>query len=212
MKTRLLPFILLICLSLGWVACDDTQEQSNDLTKDSLFKAPPVEENKDNNKKNPQPSDANAVRLNLTQEDLATLAVLDEKLLGLAYHDLKTKFPQLKGIRPEDGNINLANEGYTESVTEMKLISKKVKVKFNFRNDSLYKYSLQINETDATRADNIFNGLITQYSDTFGSPELVPVEEENHYFKSYKWALQSADAIITYDMNKGDIVWGMQKK
>jgi len=212
MKTKLLTVLSLITLSLGWIACDDTQEKSNDTPTDSLFKAPPPQEDVDKNKKKLQTQDANAVRLNLTEEDKTTLAVLDEKLLGLVYHDLKTKFPQLKGIRPEDGNINLANEGYTESVTEMKLIGKKVKVKFNFRKDTLYKYSLSINEADAAKADKIFNGLITEYSDTFGSPALVPVEEENHYFKSYKWPLEAAEANITYDMNKGDIVWGMQKK
>ncbi len=149
----------------------------------------------------------------LSDQDKRYLTLVDAIKIGSDYNAIKEKYPDLRGIRPEEKKDELAVQGYTESVNKQMLFEKEAVLEFNFKDDSLYNFFYTINAKDNESADIIYKGVKKYYSGIWGEPTIEKVEEENHYSQDYIWRKKNDNITtpyINYDVNSNTIVWGVR--
>jgi hypothetical protein len=125
---------------------------------------------------------------------------------------LKESIPGLHSVKSGADNDKLTNPSFTHSKASIKILNNiPVEAEFHFRNDSLYKYSYTINQSDYTHVDKLYKGLQNLYSSDFGHCDEGKVEEENHYSKSCIWSKDGHKGEMHYDINSSIISWGFEK-
>jgi|GEM_PF-1598503 len=145
-----------------------------------------------------------------TEEDASRLLYFEKFSLGITSAELLKKIPDLKPLHTEDNDQELKAKGLEESIQEISFLNRKGKLEFNFRNDTLYRYSIIINETDETKASNLYEQILRYYNKRLGDFQPVNVEEDNHYAQLNTWYLNPDYLITIYNLNTGNITIAAQ--
>jgi hypothetical protein len=197
-----LPCFFLIALS----SCSEGEKETDVKQKDTVVVAPADTLTKVD--KTPLEEEEVESKLALSTEDKRKITpVFDVSLLSL-----KELIPDLHSIKSGSDNDKLTNPSFTISKAKIKIMNNiPVDAEFHFKNDSLYKYSYTINQSDYTHVDQLYKGLQNLYSTSYGHCDEGKVEEENHYSKSCIWSKDGHKGEMHYDVNSSIISWGFEK-
>lgn len=187
------------------VSCTETNNDSSVNNNDTIPKTdtdtvvkPPVVIEKD----------SLSPLFHLTEPDKKLLLLVENVKPGFSFDEIKKVYPELKGIRPESSKDYLAEEGFTESLSSLQLLSGDAKWEINFKDDSVYYhfFSCQKKEEDAA---NAYDALLVFYTNRHGASRRDPTEEENNYSQTAIWILKDNSTLfLKYDLNTGQIFWG----
>lgn len=210
-KSVLLGFTFLGINTIVFHACTDSNT-------DSKVSAPIEFVNKDtvsniDSSSSPIKNEPLPVSLSIGAEEKLILSLPYKIKPGHSYNQVKEIFPLVKGIRPEEAKDELANSGYTESITKTTFAGRNISLEFNFKNDSLYSMYLQVVETNPSKAELFFNDIKNYYTNLWGEPSHDAIEEENHYLQSYIWPEKNVNNVypfVTFGQNRGIIIWGLK--
>ncbi|ABG59851.1 hypothetical protein [Cytophaga hutchinsonii] len=148
--------------------------------------------------------------LQYTAEDATHLLLFEKFSLGISYDQLKDKLPAVKPLHAEDFNEQLGKKGLQESLQDISFLKYKGKLEFNFKNDTLVRYSIVFNESNDTKGYALYEKILNYYSDQLGSYQLVNIEEDNHYAQTNMWYLNPDYLVAVYNLNTGNITIAAQ--
>lgn len=206
-------YLFIFLLSGFLFSCNETAQ--NEKVRDSKDTAqtntetPSKGPRKHSNRRNSSSENSFA---GFSKDDQSFITALDTLKFGNNFNKVKTTFPILKGIRPEGGNDDLAAQGLTESKSSTTILGHPVEIEFNFKNDSLYSYTLSYNEKNYDAAEEVYDYLISYYGKKYGDCIKEKTEEENHFLKNCGWKAGKKFLVLHYDINEGTINWGYQKE
>jgi hypothetical protein len=197
----------LLLLAVMIYSCDNStsNERTNADTIEHI-KADTVDASVENTPK----KTTEETMLAYTEEDASRLLYFEKFSLGITSAELLKKIPDLKPLHTEDNDQELKAKGLEESIQEISFLNRKGKLEFNFRNDTLYRYSIIINETDETKASNLYEQILRYYNKRLGDFQPVNVEEDNHYAQLNTWYLNPDYLITIYNLNTGNITIAAQ--
>ena len=198
---------VLILLSMVLYSCSDTKDIEKTETDSTQFKTiDTVNTIVKNNTIAPKTENM----LSYSAEDESHLLLFEKFSLGIISSELKKKFPDLKPLHAEDNNEELGTRGLQESIQEIIFLNKKGKLEFNFRNDSLYRYSIVFNEPNESKATDLYEKISNYYNKRLGAFLPVNIEEDNHYAQLNTWYLNPDYLIAIYNLNTGNITIAAQ--
>ena len=149
-------------------------------------------------------------KLEYNAEDATHLLLYEKFSLGITYEQLKEKMPAVKPLHAEDYNEQLGKKGLQESLQDISFLKHKGRLEFNFKNDTLYRYSIVFTETNDTKGYTLYEKILNYYSDQLGNYQLVNIEEDNHYAQTNMWYLNPDYLIAVYNLNTGNITIAAQ--
>jgi hypothetical protein len=207
---RTFKLYIWILLGIALYSCSDEGEK--DLNNNKTTPPPPPEVKKEEPKPKVHSSDEykeEKVDLGLTKEDIQNLMLQESFPMGTDFKKIHDQL-NVKGVKPEGGSDELAAQGLTEAKTKVNLAGKPADLELNFKNDSLYSFYYSINENDFNKAERYYKGIQQFYTSKLG-PCIEPVsEEETKNIKTCIWNKKAPYAVMTYDINTGQINWGFQ--
>lgn len=156
------------------------------------------------------PVQKKAATLEYNAEDAKHLLLYEKFSLGITYDQLKEKLPSLKPLHAEDLNEQLAKKGFEESLQDISFLKHKGKLEFNFKNDTLIRYSIVFNESNDTKGYALYEKILNYYSGQLGTYQLLNIEEDNHYSQTNMWYLNPDYFIAVYNLNTGNITLAAQ--
>lgn len=148
--------------------------------------------------------------LEYNAEDARHLLLYEKFSLGITYDQLKEKMPAVKPLHPEDFNDQLGKKGFQESLQDITFLKHKGKLEFNFKNDTLFRYSIVFTETNDTKGYALYEKILNYYSDQLGNYQLLNIEEDNHYSQTNIWYLNPDYLVAIYNLNTGNITIAAQ--
>ncbi|MBC7450592.1 MAG: hypothetical protein H7259_03795 [Cytophagales bacterium] len=204
MKHITLVFILLgITLS----SCSDSEHDGtlvSDTTSHTSTDSVPVV------KSDSVPVQTTGSTLSYSSEDAVNLLLFEKFSLGITYNGLKQKISGVKMLHAEDGNEQLGLKGLKECSQDIYFLKYKGKLEFNFKNDSLYRYSIVFTEPDETKGAELYEQILDYYNDHLGTFQPVSIEEDNHYAQLHTWYLNPDYLVAVYNLNTGNITIAAQ--
>jgi hypothetical protein len=129
---------------------------------------------------------------------------------GTSFKTIHAVYPSIKGIKPENNNNELAQQGLTMAEASDTFMRRKAMVRFHFRNDSLYRYEILLSSSDLKECEGLYQAISAYYTNQIGAPIKREVEEDSHYEKSKIWDNRPDILFCTYYMNKGLVEFGLQ--
>jgi hypothetical protein len=197
-----LTFLLLIFV----ISCSEGEKETETQKIDTVVVAP-----MDTVKEvTSEPAEEEEVesKLLLSAEDKIKIS----PVFGTSLGKLKESIPNLHSIKSGPDPDKSTLPGFTISKASIRILDNiPVEAEFHFKNDSLYKYSYTINQSDYSHVDPLYKGLQNLYSTNFGHCDEGKVEEENHYSKSCIWTKDGHKGEMHYDINNSVISWGFEK-
>ncbi len=146
-----------------------------------------------------------------TTEDETNLLLFEKFSLGINSLQLKNKLPFIKPLHAEDNNEQLGSKGFQESIQDVSFLKYRGKLEFNFKNDTLFRYSIVFSEPNDTKGYKLYEQLLRYYSKHLGiAAQLVNIEEDNHYAQSNMWYLNPDYLVAVYNLNTGNITIAAQ--
>jgi len=199
---------ILACLFLVASACttnenDGTQQidTANVITADTIVKTTA----------DTTPAVVKDEVLKYSSEDEVNLLLFEKFSLGITYAQLKNKISPVKPLHAEDYNEQVGAKGLQESIQDITFLNYKGKLEFNFKHDTLYRYSIVFNEPNEKKGNKLYQQVLTYYSDHLGFPyQPVNIEEDNHYAQLNMWYLNPDYLVAVYNLNTGNVTIAAQ--
>jgi len=199
--------IACICLIFLNSACTNTETDGTQLIDSSSF-----------NKKdtlslvNPDtlPKQTTSNSLEYSTNDKTNLLLFEKVSLGMSSGQVQSKLIYFSQLHDEDLNEQLGEKGFQESVMDIKFLKYKGKLEFNFKNDTLYRYSIVFNEANEAKGNKLYGQILSYYKDYLGSFQPVNIEEDNHYAQINMWFLNPDYLVAVYNLNTGNITIAAQ--
>lgn len=129
---------------------------------------------------------------------------------GTSFKTIQAAYPSIKGVKPENNNNELAQQGLTMAEARDTFMRRTAMVRFHFRNDSLYRYEIQLSSSDLKECEGLYQAISNYYTNQLGNPIKPDIEEDSHYEKSKLWDNRPDILFCTYYMNKGLVEFGLQ--
>lgn len=153
---------------------------------------------------------SNKSTLSYSKEDAVNLLLFEKFSLGITYNELKQKVSGVKTLRNEDNNEQLGLKGLKECSQDIYFLKYRGKLEFNFKNDSLYRYSIVFTESDEEKGALLYEQILNYYTDHLGNFQPVSTEEDNHYAQLHTWYLNPDYLVAVYNLNTGNITIAAQ--
>ncbi|MGN6647892.1 MAG: hypothetical protein ACTHJT_15320 [Cytophaga sp.] len=191
-----------ICLILIAPACTSPETDGTQVLDSAMFNKtdslPSV---------NPDtlPKQSANTSLQFNAEDKANLLLFEKVSLGMSSGQVQNKFTYFSQLHAEDLNDQLGAKGFQESIMDIHFLNRKGKLEFNFKSDTLYRYSIVFNESNEAKGNKIYAQILNYYNDYIGSAQPVNIEEDNHYAQLTTWFLNPDYLIVSYNLNTGNI-------
>lgn len=185
-------------------SCDQVK-QNDELDNDTILplSSPEEEPQEEAEKKEQNPE----IKKKFSLSEKVFLESFNKYTFGSSFKETREKFPTLNDIEPENDNDGTNGQGYTESSGVVMILDYKGHLEFDFKNDSLYSYSISILEPDYEKAENLHETIQNYYSKKYGKYENEAVEEENRFVKTCYWSDRESLVKLTYNVNSGKIKW-----
>lgn len=204
MKKTVTYFICLLILS---AACTNPETDGPQLIDSTAFHKPdslPVV-NTDTVVKQPEKNS-----LAYTSDDKTNLLLFEKVSLGMSSAQVQSKLTYFSQLHAEDLNEQLGAKGFQESVLDIRFLKYKGKLEFNFKNDTLYRYSIVFTESNEQKGQKLYGQILSFYSDYLGPFQPVNIEEDNHYAQLNMWYLNPDYVVAAYNLNTGNITIAAQ--
>jgi hypothetical protein len=196
-----LPCFFLIVLTSCWEG-----EKETDVQQTDTIAVTPIDTLAKEDKETPEEEEVES-KLSLSAADKIKIT----PVFGTSLLKLKEAIPNLHSVK-SGSDDKLTQPSFTSSKASIRILDNiPVEAEFHFRNDSLYKYSYTINQSDYTHVDQLYKGLQNLYSSNFGHCDEGKVEEENHYSRSCIWSKDGHKGEMHYDINSSIISWGFER-
>jgi hypothetical protein len=149
--------------------------------------------------------------LQYTPDDEVNLLLFEKFSLGISYAQLKNKISSVKPLHAEDYNEQVGAKGLQESIQDITFLNYKGKLEFNFKQDTLYRYSIVFNEPNEKKGNKLYQQVLTYYNNHLGVPyQPVNIEEDNHYAELNMWYLNPDYLVAVYNLNTGNVTIAAQ--
>lgn len=128
--------------------------------------------------------------------------------IGITYNALKQALPQL-GTQKAD-----AGGGLTEAFLAIKVLGRKARVEFNFKNNVLYNFYYHLDLDSAEEASKAYKELQDYYSGHYGKFKQNKERESAHYaVVSSHWNTKEVDVSVVNNITPGNhsITWALQQ-
>ncbi len=200
-------FIIVLILVTGIISCTESEtdgtQQIDSIPVVSIDTIIPVAIDT-------TPVQKKVATLEYNAEDAKHLLLYEKFSLGITYDQLKEKLPSVKPLHAEDMNEQLGKKGFQESIQDIPFLKHKGKLEFNFKNDTLIRYSIVFNEPNDTKGYALYEKILNYYSTQLGTYQLLNIEEDNHYSQTNLWYLNPDYFIAVYNLNTGNITIAAQ--
>lgn len=195
------------CLIILSVACTNSETDGTQAIDSSAF-----------NKKDTLasvspdtlPKQTSNTSLVYNADDKTNLLLFEKVSLGMSSAQVQSKLTYFSQLHAEDLNEQLGDKGLQESILEIHFLSYKGKLEFNFKNDTLYRYSIVFNEPNEKKGTKLYGQILDYYSDYLGAFQPVNIEEDNHYAQINMWFLNPDYLLTVYNLNTGNITIAAQ--
>jgi hypothetical protein len=201
-----LIYTILCFFLLVFTSCSESEKET-DVQKADTIVVTPLDTNTKADKILSEEEEVES-KLSLSREDKIKIT----PVFGTSLSKLKESIPNLHSVKSGSDADKLTQPSFTTSKASIRILNNiPVEGEFHFRNDSLYKYSYTINQSDYTHVDQLYKGLQNLYSSNFGHCDEGKVEEENHYSRSCIWSKDGHKGEMYYDINSSIISWGFEE-
>lgn len=156
------------------------------------------------------PKQASNNSLVYNANDKTNLLLFEKVSIGMSSAQVQSKLTYFSQLHAEDLNEQLGDKGFQESILDIHFLTYKGKLEFNFKNDTLYRYSIVFNEPNEKKGTKLYNQLLTYYNDYLGPFQPVNIEEDNHYAQINTWFLNPDYFVTVYNLNTGNITIAAQ--
>lgn len=197
-------FIWAFSIFLFSAGCDQVK-QNDELDNDTILPVSPPEEEPQVEEN--EPPEASEIKKKFSLPEKVFLESFNNQTFGSSFQETREKFPTLNEIKPENDNDDKNEQGYTESSGVVMILGYQGEMEFNFKNDSLYSYSIRIQEPDYEKAESLHETIQKYYSKKYGKYENEAVEEENRFAKTCYWSDRNSLIKLFYNINSGEIRW-----
>jgi len=151
-----------------------------------------------------------AASLSYNSDDKTNLLLFEKVSLGMSSAQVQSKLTYFSQLHAEDLNEQLGAKGFQESVLDIHFLKYKGKLEFNFKNDTLYRYSIVFTESNEQKGKKLYGQILSFYSDYLGPFQPVNIEEDNHYAQLHMWYLNPDYVVAVYNLNTGNITIAAQ--
>lgn len=197
-------FIWAFSILLFSDSCDQVK-QNDELDNDTILPvSTPKEEPQEEVEENLEDTE---IKKKFSLPEKVFLESFNKQTFGSSFQETKEKFPTLNEIEPENDNDGKNEPGFTESSGVVMILGYQGHIEFNFKNDSLYSYSISIQEPSYEKAENLHETIQNYYSKKYGKYENEAVEEENRFVKTCYWSDRESLIKLFYNVNSGEIKW-----
>jgi hypothetical protein len=138
------------------------------------------------------------------------LFMFEKTPMGFTSAKVKNTNTTLGAIQKEDNNDALYQKGLTEAKAAITFLNYPATIEYNFKNDTLYRYSIIFKEANEKKSQDLFNKLNDYYVSKLGPSTMVNNEEDNHYNQMYYWKLNPDYLITIYNLNTGRFTIAVQ--
>lgn len=148
--------------------------------------------------------------LTTTESDNNYLFLYEKTPMGFTSAKVKNVNAQISTVQKEDNNDALYQKGLTEARFATTFLNYPATIEYNFKNDTLYRYSIVFREANEKKSQDLFNKINDYYSNKLGASTMVSNEEDNHYTQMYYWKLNPDYLITIYNLNTGKFTIAVQ--
>jgi hypothetical protein len=138
------------------------------------------------------------------------LFMFEKTPMGFTSAKVKSANAALGPVHKEDNNEALYQKGLTEAKAAITFLNYPATIEYNFKNDTLYRYSIVFKEANEKKSQDLFYKLNDYYANKLGASTMVSNEEDNHYTQMYYWKLNPDYLITIYNLNTGKFTIAVQ--